>query len=237
MGFKAEQPRRGWRWRDATSLRFERRMRRTLVVVCAGLAVLVGAMSVVAAGSVGTSERAVFTAVNGLPDALHAPMWSLQVVGTIGFVAAASFGAFAVGHRRLGTAIGLAIPLKLATEWWGVKALVQRERPEFTVPDAIVRSDSAAPLGFPSGHSIFAFALAGLLSPYLDRRGTVAVYTLAVLNSLARVYLGAHNPLDVIAGAGLGVAIAAVLNVVVGTPATAVTRAQRHGHELGSGAK
>ena len=39
---------------------------------------------------------------------------------------------------------------------------------------------------------------------------------------VGRVYVGAHNPLDVICGAGLGVAIGSVLNLVVGVPAEAV---------------
>jgi undecaprenyl-diphosphatase len=36
---------------------------------------------------------------------------------------------------------------------------------------------------------------------------------------VARVYLGAHAPLDVVGGAALGVAIGAALNLLVGVPA------------------
>ena len=35
---------------------------------------------------------------------------------------------------------------------------------------------------------------------------------------LARIYLGAHNPLDVIGGVGLGIAIGGLINLVVGVP-------------------
>jgi undecaprenyl-diphosphatase len=38
---------------------------------------------------------------------------------------------------------------------------------------------------------------------------------LATLNAVARVYLGAHNPLDVVGGAAVGLAIAAVLDMVL----------------------
>jgi undecaprenyl-diphosphatase len=38
----------------------------------------------------------------------------------------------------------------------------------------------------------------------------------ATLNAIARVYLGAHNPLDVVGGGAIGVAIAALLILVAG---------------------
>jgi undecaprenyl-diphosphatase len=38
---------------------------------------------------------------------------------------------------------------------------------------------------------------------------------LATLNAMARVYLGAHNPLDVVGGAAVGLAIAAALDLVL----------------------
>jgi undecaprenyl-diphosphatase len=44
------------------------------------------------------------------------------------------------------------------------------------------------------------------------------VWTLAALNGVARVYLGAHNPLDVVCGAGVGVALGGLLSYAVGVP-------------------
>ncbi|TFH14894.1 MAG: phosphatase PAP2 family protein, partial [Acidimicrobiales bacterium] len=38
----------------------------------------------------------------------------------------------------------------------------------------------------------------------------------ATLNAIARVYLGAHNPLDVVGGGAIGIAIAALLILAVG---------------------
>ncbi|HXZ76440.1 MAG TPA: phosphatase PAP2 family protein, partial [Streptosporangiaceae bacterium] len=46
------------------------------------------------------------------------------------------------------------------------------------------------------------------------RWGVVAI-VLAVCNAVARVYLGAHNPLDVVGGAAIGLIIAAVLDMIL----------------------
>lgn len=206
------------RLRRGTPTDYRRETRRDIRLIIAGFALLVVCMLVVRNGDVSRVERSVFRAVNGLPDALKAPLWVFQLFGSLAFVAVAAVAAIGFRRHRLGLALAAAIPLKLAFEWWVVKALVERERPAFTVPDAVIRDVNTSPLGFPSGHAVFAFTLAGLLAPYLGRRGKIIVYLLAVANSLARVYLGAHNPLDVVAGAALGVAIAAGLNLAVGVP-------------------
>jgi undecaprenyl-diphosphatase len=38
---------------------------------------------------------------------------------------------------------------------------------------------------------------------------------IATLNAIARVYLGAHNPLDVVGGAAIGIALGAVISLAV----------------------
>src|SRR6266511_4758700 len=62
---------------------------------------------------------------------------------------------------------------------------------------------------------IFTFAIAGLLVLVLPRRWGVVAVVLASLNAVARVYLGAHNPLDVVGGAAIGLALAAALDLVL----------------------
>jgi membrane-associated phospholipid phosphatase len=75
---------------------------------------------------------------------------------------------------------------------------------------------------FPSGHAIIAFGIAWLVAPYLPRRWQVVVFALCALVAFARVYLGAHNPLDVTAGAAAGIAIGSLLNLAFGVPRRAV---------------
>jgi len=58
-------------------------------------------------------------------------------------------------------------------------------------------------------------AVAGLLTPILPGRWKFVPWVVVVLNALARVYVGAHNPLDVVGGIALGLVIAGLLNALL----------------------
>ena len=101
-----------------------------------------------------------------------------------------------------------------------VKALVGRERPP--VADAGISALIHLPgdPSFPSGHAATAFAAAGVVAlRYPALR--LPLLGLAALIALSRVYLGVHYPLDVIAGAALGLAVAWAV-VALTRPAGAV---------------
>jgi membrane-associated phospholipid phosphatase len=189
------------------------RIRRDLIVLAASLAMFAGCALLVADGRVGPIERAAFHAVNGLPDWLYSPMLLFQYLGVLAMPLVVAVGALVVRRWRLAAALVLVVPLKLALER-AVKLLVQRERPGTTVPDAVLRGVHSAGLSFVSGHAIITFAIAGLLGLVLPRRWAVVAFVLATCNAVARVYLGAHNPLDVVGGAAVGLAIAAVLDLI-----------------------
>jgi membrane-associated phospholipid phosphatase len=184
------------------------------VVLVASLAAFAVCAVVAADGRVGPVERATFHVVNGLPEWLYQPMVVFQYLGVLAMPLVVATGALAFRRWRLAAALVLVVPLKLALERV-VKLLVQRERPGTTVPDAILRGVHPAGLSFVSGHAIITFAIAGLLALVLPRRWGVVAFVLATLNAVARVYLGAHNPLDVGGGAAVGLAIAAALDLVL----------------------
>jgi membrane-associated phospholipid phosphatase len=190
------------------------RVRRDLLVLLASLAVFALCAVIVADGRVGPVERAAFHAVNGLPDWLYPPMLLFQYLGVLAMPLVVAAGALAFRRWRLAAALVLVVPLKLATERL-IKLLVQRERPGTTVPDAILHGVNSAGLSFVSGHAIITFAIAGLLALVLPRRWGIVAFVLATCNAIARVYLGAHNPLDVVGGAAVGLAIAAVLDLLL----------------------
>jgi undecaprenyl-diphosphatase len=190
------------------------RVRRDLVVLVASLAVFAVCAVVAADGRVGPVERAAFHAINGLPEGLYGPMLVFQYLGVLAMPLVVAVGALLLRRWRLAAALVLVVPLKLALERV-VKVLVHRERPGTTVPDAVLRGVHPAGLSFVSGHAIITFAVAGLLGLVLPRRWAMVAFVLAGLNAVARVYLGAHNPLDVVGGAAVGLAIAVVLDLVL----------------------
>ncbi|MGY1802363.1 phosphatase PAP2 family protein [Blastococcus sp. SYSU D00922] len=173
----------------------------------------------VAGGTVGDVERRVFELLNGWPDALRWPLWGFQTLGVLAMPLVVAVVALVFRRWRLALALALLVPLKLVVEREVLKQLVHRERPGTTIPGAVLRDVPSAGPSFPSGHAVVAFGIVVLLAPYLRRRWLLVVVALAVLNSVARVYLGAHAPLDVVGGAAAGAAVAAVLNLLVGVPA------------------
>ncbi|MBA3384107.1 MAG: phosphatase PAP2 family protein [Actinobacteria bacterium] len=90
------------------------------------------------------------------------------------------------------------------------KYLVQRDRPPTVVldPEPLVGVPTTS--SFPSGHASTSFACAYVVSR-LAPRLTVYVYALAALIGFSRIYVGVHYPLDVLAGAVLGLVVAKAL--------------------------
>ena len=219
MSTVPDRPSAGWPWvakraGTAGGPGAGRRIRRDLIMLAASLAVFAVCAVIVADGRVSPAERAVFHAVNGLPGWLYRPMLAAQFLGVLGMPLVVAAGALVWRRWRLAAALVLVVPLKLGLERVA-KLLVQRQRPGTTVPDAILRGVPHGGLSFTSGHAIITFAIAGLLVLVLPRWWGVAALVLATCNAVARVYLGAHNPLDVVGGAAIGLMIAAILDLIL----------------------
>lgn len=189
----------------------------------AAVGVFLVAAVVASSGTVHGWEASVFHAVNDLPDALEIPMWVFQLAGLVLLPVLVAIGAAFFRRWHLAATLVALVPLKLFVELLVVKQLVERERPGTTIcalqPDCgKFRNVPMDGLSFVSGHAIVAWGIATLLWPYLGRRLRWIPVTIAGLNALARVYLGAHNPLDVIGGGAIGVALGLLLCMAVGAP-------------------
>jgi undecaprenyl-diphosphatase len=99
-----------------------------------------------------------------------------------------------------------------------VKEFVQRGRPQTLLEDVYIFDIPDRGLGYVSGHSAVAVALATVASPFLGRRARRVAWTLAGLVCVARIYVGSHLPLDVVGGAALGWAAGALVLLVFGAP-------------------
>jgi len=121
----------------------------------------------------------------------------------------------------LGTGVILAMLLKLVTERIVRREmaayLTVRERPGTSEPGAILRGDVPAEgPSFPSGHVILVAAVSCVLAPILPAAWVALAVLCTVLVMVGRVYVGAHNPLDVTAGLGAGLLLGGVLAAFVG---------------------
>lgn len=86
------------------------------------------------------------------------------------------------------------------------KLLIGRKRPYITIEAARIVGNKAAGFSFPSGHTSQAFFLATIIAQsfHLPWFIILVMYVLAAITGITRIYLGAHYPRDVIAGAFLG---------------------------------
>ena len=88
-----------------------------------------------------------------------------------------------------------------------LKAITNRDRPplRYAEPKALVSVPHDG--SFPSGHAATSFAAATILAFAFPRLWPL-LFTLAAAIAFSRVYVGVHYPLDVVAGAVLGMLVA-----------------------------
>jgi membrane-associated phospholipid phosphatase len=132
-------------------------------------------------------------------------MWLLTQLGN-GLTSLLMGGVFYLaGLRKLAVELILGtLTLWLVVE--ALKAFTDRARPFVLLEDARVIGWREPGLSFPSGHTSQVFFIATFLTRYFEFNAWAifGLYGLAVLVGLTRMYVGAHYPRDVLAGALLG---------------------------------
>ena len=113
------------------------------------------------------------------------------------------------------------------------KAIADRPRPYEVVADAVLRQQPAHGTSFPSSHTAVTLAVVIALVPFLGRPLAAVAIGYAVLVGWSRVYLGVHYPLDVLGGAGIGMAVGGVILLALGTLLRRTGRAANGHHPTG----
>lgn len=203
-----------------------------VVVAGAGALMLVLSGLIARSGRVGAVERAAFRAVNGLPSALEPMLWPFMQLGNLAVGPLVAVVAAVTARYRLAAAALLVTAGKLLSER-AVKAVVDRERPAAVMDDVLRRGDVPVEgQSFVSGHLVLVVGLAMVITPYLQGRWKVVPWVLAGVVGVGRIYVGAHNPLDVVGGVGLGLIVGGIANAAMGVPAGA-DRDRRQGPASG----
>lgn len=162
-------------------------------------------------------ERDVFRLLNDLPSAVAPVLLSVMQLGSL---AAVPTAAVAFLLLRRGRRLPVDALVSGTVAWFAAKAvkrLVERPRPGRLLPD-MERLSDAAGLGFVSGHTAVAAALATAAAPYLPRRWRRVAWALVWTVGAARVFDGAHLPLDIVGGVAVGWAVGAAWHVALGAP-------------------
>lgn len=109
-------------------------------------------------------------------------------------------------RRRAGMVILAALLLVLIVVDLGLKPLVHRPRPFQVLGMHMLIGPVPSGYSFPSGHTAAAFAgaVAWLMTAARTRLGRILPIAFALCVGWSRIYLGAHWPSDVLAGALVG---------------------------------
>jgi undecaprenyl-diphosphatase len=191
-----------------------------LTVAGVGLVVVTTSTFAARRPSISPAETRVFHAINGLPDALYRVIWlPMQlgnlVVGTV----AGLLVALVAGELDVAIGTVLAMVLKLVVERVMRREMADflavRQRPGTSQVGAVLRGDvpSSGP-SFPSGHVILVAGVACVVLPVIPAGWWWVPAALTALVVVGRVYVGAHNPLDVTAGLGAGLVLGGVVATI-----------------------
>ena len=205
-----------------------------VVAVVGGAALLAASWVVVAATKrVPAAEARVFKAVNDVTAAVWPVVWiPMQTGSLVGSVVVVAGTGVVSRSKRLTWATLVA---SQAAYWTAkeIKRIAARGRPGDLLDGVQVR-ERATGLGYLSGHTAVAFALATVIAPSVPRAWRAPVLGTAVVVGFGRIHGGAHLPLDVAGGIGIGILYGTLSRWAFGLggeglPATAGATDRGHG--------
>jgi undecaprenyl-diphosphatase len=182
-------------------------------------AAVLAATWALATEGVSSAEASIFHAINGLPGWIYPIVVVPMQLGSLPAVPIAAVLAALARRWWLATALG-ASGLLAYSAARVAKVLVDRGRPLDELQHVIVHGHRALGGGFPSGHAAVSTALVLAAIPYLTWRWRYGLVALPLVVGFARIYVGAHLPLDVLGGFAIGMLSASLVHLAIGRPST-----------------
>jgi len=192
-----------------------------MITVALGAGITAASIRAAVGPHIAPREQRVFQWINGWPDWLLPVLWVPMQLGNL--VVGALWGlasAWAVGRWDIAIATMVAVPLKLVAERvirhrLGDR-LAARQRPATSVPGARRRGGDVPVSGpsFPSGHVIMVTTIGIVIAAGIWPTFSWAPLLAIAAVMVGRVYVGAHNPLDVVCGLGVGMVAGGLLGLI-----------------------
>ena len=171
-----------------------------------GVCATTASAMIAATPGIGSLEQSLFRLVNQLPASFRVALSAVMQLGSLAAVPATA--GVALSKRRPALAADLALAGGLS--WVAAKAMkvmVARDRPALLLIGVLIHGREQGGSGFPSGHAAVAASLATVAGHQLPVPAGRVTRGLVAAVALARVYIGAHLPIDVLGGGALGFTI------------------------------
>lgn len=184
-----------------------------IITFVSGFALFLLSWYIVAGGQISGIETNVFRLFNDLPHPLVSIFAIITFLGTIFILLVIVLTLIALKKRYLAIQVFLA-----GFSAWVAATLIKvaqiRERPFDLLPNVHLAEPRNLSAGFPSAHTALITAAALVLFTNETRKIHGLLVLAVVLVGISRVVVGAHAPMDIVGGVGVGLIVGGFIKLV-----------------------